>query len=635
MMDVLVVAGPRINHWPTAGARALSIACSEFGLQNRLIGGDTLVARGMIPDPGVGGTVIASDPRGAISSYRARSIIRVANPSEYPDPFPGCNEPCLVPLQTVYGLHKKRLITAWGRVVVILGTGTAALRFGAHLLRNPQFGIEYVYCVETARDTLRFSGWEVAARQFETRGGKIISGQPHSLTSKSAQVWELRIEDDRGIRVIEVRWVIAAGPFGKADPGIREYPPGSFLFELTHTAPPNRVQDPEGWLLEEERARGLAARLAKALLVDLGDRKDLVERVLKKSRSRLKYSDGFREKPFRPTYDGKWLDLPARLAIQTAPGMPKTSYTSRKIAAIECVENISCDLCVKTCPERAIEPGPRLLEEDCTACGVCVAACPHESIVLMQERTDRSTSTLSFPWNPQSGTLVAGKLVHLLNRRGEDLGTARVAGLESIGTGEVMVEVDVPHHLLWDARGISPIRTELGKSFDHQLDLFPKENDLHPPVEILLNDERRFLKSNASLTEALFAAGLQRAGDRLACSDGSCGLCVVTIEEEKKPACQVQVQRGLSVQVPATDTSDTQPILCSCLGLATQTVVDRIRMGHLKSPEAVLSVVPVGSGVCHGQCCVEAFRRLLVKEGVSAAEDWIDWKFPWSDWRIS
>jgi hypothetical protein len=56
--------------------------------------------------------------------------------------------------------------------------------------------------------------------------------------------------------------------------------------------------------------------------------------------------------------------------------------------------------------------------------------------------------------------------------------------------------------------------------------------------------------------------------------------------------------------------------------------------GKLQSPEAVVSVTHVGEGRCHGQLCRNSLRDILLDQGLDAAE-WIDWRFPWSEWVLA
>ena len=58
-----------------------------------------------------------------------------------------------------------------------------------------------------------------------------------------------------------------------------------------------------------------------------------------------------------------------------------------------------------------------------------------------------------------------------------------------------------------------------------------------------------------------------------------------------------------------------------------------MKQGKLQSPEAVLSGTHVGEGKCLGRLCMDPFRRVLLENGVDS-EQWIDWRFPWSEWVL-
>src|SRR5262249_22316563 len=144
-----------------------------------------------------------------------------------PDPFPGWRSEGLIPISTAERLNEE-IRLQWTPATVILGTGNRALRFASRLLEH---GVPSVLCVESYAQwgAKRFAGWEVERRRFEILGGKIVEGKPVSLIKKAPLLWELRVSDERGVRVMEVGRVVSAGPFAP-DAGVREHPPGSFLF---------------------------------------------------------------------------------------------------------------------------------------------------------------------------------------------------------------------------------------------------------------------------------------------------------------------------------------------------------------------------------------------------------------------
>ncbi len=47
----------------------------------------------------------------------------------------------------------------------------------------------------------------------------------------------------------------------------------------------------------------------------------------------------------------------------------------------------ACGMCVGTCPERALWPGPKrpaVAEDRCTACLACVEVCPVDAIAVLE-----------------------------------------------------------------------------------------------------------------------------------------------------------------------------------------------------------------------------------------------------------
>lgn len=153
-------------------------------------------------------------------------------------------------------------------------------------------------------------------------------------------------------------------------------------------------------------------------------------------------------------------------------------------------------------------------------------------------------------------------------------------------------------------------------------------------VEITLNGEKRLVRDRVPISVALFEIGQSRPDDVLFCKDGSCGLCHISVDSVKKPACQTRIHRGMAIRIDSSQPNLNYDVLCPCLGVTREHVIERLKQGKLQSPEAVLSVTHVGEGKCHGQLCMGAFRRVLLDQGLDVSQ-WIDWRFPWSDWILT
>ena len=285
----------------------------------------------------------------------------------------------------------------------------ARFDFGSSLLES---GTREVFCVESYFQwgLKRFAGWEVEKRRFETAGGKILEAKPVKVTAKAAQLWELRLQDTQGVRILEVARVVSAGPF-RDIPGVKEYPAGSFLFELEQTSSAQYADDVEGWVWEEERGRWLAGKIVRSLVHDLrelGPERERLETIYNRARTRLKRFPKHRAEPFTPAYQGKWISNADRSAMRAFSGMPQGSQKTKMVASIECFEEIPCRACQIACPEEAIQIGriprdlPVLNEDKCTGCGICVSACPSGAIAMVHEehRQIECETRAAVAWQP-------------------------------------------------------------------------------------------------------------------------------------------------------------------------------------------------------------------------------------------
>lgn len=118
--------------------------------------------------------------------------------------------------------------------------------------------------------------------------------------------------------------------------------------------------------------------------------------------------------------------------VKGCPGWPgEECLERRKVAVLECVEDIPCNPCEVACPTGAIVVGapitnlPRIDGDKCTGCGLCVAVCPGLAIFLVERnRADgRATVTLPFELLPLPR---AGDAVRAMDRQGRFLCEATV-----------------------------------------------------------------------------------------------------------------------------------------------------------------------------------------------------------------
>ncbi len=635
--DVGILAGPRVESWPSVGSKIISEVCADAGLIVGVLGGPSITVRGVMPLPSTGGTIIAEDSQRRIHRIRAKAIVKFSSSIYWPDPFQGVRSPGLLPLATAMKLLENGKLI-WGPVTCILGTGNSSLEFGSRLLERNLAA--QVFCLETdleiAQHAKPVAGWQVYRERFEKLGGKIIYGEPVQLSKVSGDTWVFRVKDGVGVRVIECARVVSAGPFEGADRGLREYPPGSMLFEIVKSSGASESQNVEGWRTEGEYARECVIRILRSLGA----------KSQKKMRPHLKALGAHQESPWVPQYQGKWMNAQSMQRLQEFVGIPKQIQRKRFVAALECIEDIPCNLCETACPDSAIRinrravPATFLIESSCTACGKCLKACPAQAAVMLHEPLDAASSKIVF--SCRSGERYhAGELVKLVNRKGESLGSARV--IEHFKDDIELVQVEVPAHLVWQARGIQKQSSEVGDPIFETL--LSKETSV-ARVEIAVDAQKRLVREGISVAEALFEMGSARSEDQLLCADGSCGRCSLHIDGAKQLACTSRVRKGMTIDLRKNEPSrlvnaetsgvagvEMTDALCPCLGITEKDILERIGQGGLTSAQAVVDVTHVGGGKCHGQICLDSFKRVLERNHIDT-KDWIDWRLPWVDWKF-
>jgi Fe-S-cluster-containing hydrogenase component 2/bacterioferritin-associated ferredoxin len=97
--------------------------------------------------------------------------------------------------------------------------------------------------------------------------------------------------------------------------------------------------------------------------------------------------------------------FPSLKEIKDMNGWPDEARFARgPVAIIECVQEIPCNPCEKSCPYGAIHVGqpitnvPRLERNICVGCGLCVTACSGLAIFVVDKSCDSERATVTFPF---------------------------------------------------------------------------------------------------------------------------------------------------------------------------------------------------------------------------------------------
>ena len=619
-IDVAFLAGPRIKTWPTQGVRVLSRHCSDAGLKVGWYGGQGMQVRGVLPGEHSGGVVMVEDSQKRLHRIQAKALIKISPELEFPIPFPGWYSPGLIPESTARKLLTQGSLN-WQPVIVILGTGNRALQLGAEIL---ELGLSHrVIAVESIFEDVQ--GWEVEKRRFEMKGGKILFGKPTQFQQKSPFIWELKIQDSGGVRVIDAARVISVGPF-EVDFGFREYPPGSFLIEWENSEASRIESDVEKVLLDEHRAVVLASRLIKGLTETTGETRAHFEKILWASKQKLKEMESLPNQRFSYQFEGKWLSSESKNKLSQFGGTPKRLEKERVVAAIDCIENIGCRICQKACPVNAIQiDRPKnlfLLEDVCTGCGFCLQACPSEVPILIAGDATESFTTLVFTYR-ETRKLKKGDRVGLLSRKGEMLAQGRVLDL-FIEEGSPLYRVEVPSHLVWEARSILAVGEK--QDLENAEELFEERGTR---VEVQIQGDARRVREGQNVSVALFEIGLARPNDILICEDGSCGLCQIEVDGVRKYACQTTSHQGMNIRFTRDHGPSSE--LCPCQGIKSEVFQATLLSTKPDTMEALTQVSDVGQGKCHGLLCKKSWVRQAQSLGTLGTR-FADWRFPWVDW---
>lgn len=120
-------------------------------------------------------------------------------------------------------------------------------------------------------------------------------------------------------------------------------------------------------------------------------------------------------------------------------------------AVIECVQDIPCDPCVRSCPVKAISKkdlstAPKMDESRCTGCANCVPRCPGRAIFVVGG--GRVVVPYEFLPAPKKGAPA-----ELLDREGRKVGTGKILAAREFDR-TFAVAVSVPDGLEQEVRNI-------------------------------------------------------------------------------------------------------------------------------------------------------------------------------------
>ncbi len=148
--------------------------------------------------------------------------------------------------------------------------------------------------------------------------------------------------------------------------------------------------------------------------------------------------------------------------VQSCPGWPgQDCLDQKRVAVLECVEDIPCNPCEVACPTGAITIGtpitnlPTILGEKCTGCNLCVAICPGLAIFVVEKNYSDEFAAVSLPFEllplPKEG-----QIVRALDRAGTFLCQAEVVRVQKAKRFDrtSVVTVCVEREFSDDARSI-------------------------------------------------------------------------------------------------------------------------------------------------------------------------------------
>lgn len=148
--------------------------------------------------------------------------------------------------------------------------------------------------------------------------------------------------------------------------------------------------------------------------------------------------------------------------LKKTPGYPSDKELSKgPTVVIECPEEIPCNPCETICRKSAIIVGdpitnlPRVIPDNCDACGRCIAICPGLAIFMVDNTYSQKEARVCFPYEylplPSKGDIV-----HAVNRKGKIVCEGRVIQVSNpqVYDHTAVITIVIPKEFSKEVRGI-------------------------------------------------------------------------------------------------------------------------------------------------------------------------------------
>jgi NADPH-dependent 2,4-dienoyl-CoA reductase/sulfur reductase-like enzyme/Pyruvate/2-oxoacid:ferredoxin oxidoreductase delta subunit/bacterioferritin-associated ferredoxin len=334
--------------------------------------------------------------------------------------FPGCDLPGIYGAGAFQTLVNRDLVAAAKRLFV-LGGGNVGLIGAYHAL---QAGIDVVGLVEALPEC---GGYKVHADKLKRLG-------VHIWTSHTV----IRAEGGERLERVTI---------GAIDARFRPVPGTERTFEADTLLIAVGLS-PVDEILAKAREYGLKVYAA-------GDSEEVAEASAAIFSGRIAGRRLARELGLPVGIPRHWEGLAATLRSRpgrTVPWSPPATGGERVYPVIRCVQEIPCNPCSASCPERLISmDGIMGLPEyvgGCLGCGSCVTVCPGLAIVLVNEDFDpaQETALVTLPFEFPAARAPLGTEVVTTDLDGEPVGTGRVVAVRERPDQDrrLLLQVEVP-----------------------------------------------------------------------------------------------------------------------------------------------------------------------------------------------